>query len=74
MSIIDVLNKYKISHVIAALILKSGVVHNRKLPCNEMCHYVTMSKHCGPSHVMRVTNSLFPISRVLLDGCSICMN
>ena len=50
-SITETFDKYKISenrHAVLALILKSGIVHNRNLLCrpNEMCREVAVSKQC----------------------------
>ena len=46
-SITEILDKQKIGenkHAILALILKSGIVHNRNLLYNEMCSDVAVSK------------------------------
>ena len=46
-SITEILGKYITSQnilAILALILKSGIVHNRNLLCNEMCRDVAVSK------------------------------
>ena len=47
-SITEIFDEYKIiqnRHAVLALILKSEIVHNRNLLCNEMCRDIAMSKH-----------------------------
>ena len=38
-------------HAILALILKSGIVHNRNLLSNEMCHDIAMYNYVDEARV-----------------------